>query len=147
MHIRIRRPSPAMIIALLALFVALGGTAVAAGIVPHAKFADNAAKLQNKTAAQVAAMVKAPPVTSVAGLVTIKTGAWGPLNPREEANYTLTCDPGQKAIGMGWSDPGDYGNSAQTLPTADGSGWTTLIFISSTAPGPQSGTTYIVCLK
>ena len=36
---RIGRPSPAMVVALLALFVALSGTAVAAGVVPLAKHA------------------------------------------------------------------------------------------------------------
>ena len=46
--IRKRLPSPALVIAVLALFVALSGTAVAAGIVPLAKralVADNAKKL------------------------------------------------------------------------------------------------------
>ena len=53
---RIRLPGPAMIVALLALFVALSGTAVAAGIVPLAKralVADNAKKLNGATLKQV----------------------------------------------------------------------------------------------
>ena len=49
----IRLPNPAMVVAMLALLVALSGTAVAAGIVPKAKVALNALKLQGKTAAQV----------------------------------------------------------------------------------------------
>jgi hypothetical protein len=137
-----------MIVALLALFVALGGTAVAAGIVPHAKFADKAgdsAKLQGKTAAQVAALAPAPAVSSVAGLVSIKTGTWS-LNPGQEANFTVTCDAG-KAIAGGWADPGDHGVGYQTFPTADGRGWTTLLFVGSSVTAPQSGTTYAVCLR
>ena len=53
---RIPRPSPALVLAVVALFVALSGTAVAAGVVPLAKralVADNAKKLQGKTTAQI----------------------------------------------------------------------------------------------
>ena len=40
-------PSPALVVALMALFISLGGTAVAAGIVPLAKRALVADKLAN----------------------------------------------------------------------------------------------------
>ncbi|MGZ4412264.1 MAG: hypothetical protein ACXVY8_09045, partial [Gaiellaceae bacterium] len=80
------RPSPAMTIAVIALFAALAGSAIGAGTVAYAKkagyankagLAANSSKLQGKTAAQVAALVPAPePVSSVGGLVTIKKGAW-----------------------------------------------------------------------
>ena len=56
---RFRYPSPALVVAVLALFVSLSGTAVAAGVVPMAKkalFANNAGKLQGKTLQQVAAL-------------------------------------------------------------------------------------------
>ena len=57
-----KRPSPALVVALLALFVSLSGTAVAAGVVPlakraltadKAKVADNAKKLEGQTAAAI----------------------------------------------------------------------------------------------
>jgi hypothetical protein len=54
----LRRPSPALVVAVLALLVSLSGTAFAAGVVPLAKralVADNAKKLGGKTRAQVAA--------------------------------------------------------------------------------------------
>lgn len=57
MHIKL--PSPATVLASIALLVSLSGTAIAAGAVPLAKkalFASNAGKLQNKTVAQVAAI-------------------------------------------------------------------------------------------
>jgi len=85
MRIRI---SPALIVALLALFVALGGTAVAAGIVPlarHAYTSDsatvarNARHLGGKTAAQIAASVRGP--AGPAG-PTGNTGAAGPQGPQ-----------------------------------------------------------------
>ncbi len=64
----VRLPSPAMVVAMLALLVALSGTAVAAGIVPKAKVALNSLKLQGKTAVQVAALAPAP--TTAGGLAS-----------------------------------------------------------------------------
>jgi hypothetical protein len=60
-----RLPSPALVVALVALFVALSGTAVAAGVVPVARFAANAGKLQGKSAAQVARI--AGPANTLSG--------------------------------------------------------------------------------
>jgi hypothetical protein len=151
MRSKLHLPSPAMAVAVAALFVALSGTAVAAGVVPLAKralVADNAKKLAGVTpSALVSQAAQAPgPASTAAGLVVIKTGPWS-LNPRQEGNFTVTCDAGQKAIGGGWSDPGDYSSSYQSLPTADGGGWTILIYTASVAPGAQSGNVYAVCLK
>ena len=59
-----RVPSPALVIALAALFVSLGGTAVAAGVVPLAKralVADNAKKLGGQTPAQLTAAAAKQP--------------------------------------------------------------------------------------
>jgi hypothetical protein len=67
--LNLRRPSPAMVVALVALFVSLSGTAVAAGV-PLAKralFASNSGKLQGRTARQVAAMPG--PATDLQGLL------------------------------------------------------------------------------
>src|SRR6476619_6408325 len=58
----IPRPSPALVVASLALAVSLSGTAVAAGVVPLAKralSADNAKKLGSQSAAQVVAAASA----------------------------------------------------------------------------------------
>ena len=74
MRKRLRLPSPATVLASIALFVALTGTAVAAGIVAKAKFALNAGKLQGNTAAQVAALPG--PASSAASLVTVKSSAF-----------------------------------------------------------------------
>ena len=69
-RLRVRRPGAPLIIAMLALFVALSGTGIAAGVVPLAKraltadkakvanvanVAKNSLKLEGQTAAQVAA--------------------------------------------------------------------------------------------
>ena len=91
---RIPHPSPAFVVAMLALFVALSGTAVAAGIVPRAKLADNATKLQGKTPTQVAALARAP--VALAGYVTVKSASWT-LGPSQGNDFAATCDAGQKA--------------------------------------------------
>jgi len=167
---RMKRPSPALVVAMVALFVALGGTAgaVVTAAVPLAKraltadkaktalVADNAKKLGGQTSSQIAsqaaeqAVSKASqvpgPASTAAGLVAIKTGTWS-LNPRGGGNFTVMCDAGQRVVAGGWADPGDYSSSYQSLPTGDGSGWTTNIWTSGSAPGAQSGTIYAICIK
>jgi len=145
--------SPAMVVALIALFSSLTGVAVGVGVakaVPLAKralVADNAKKLQGKTVTQIVDSVPAPPaVSSVASLVTVKTGAWAMAGPAWNG-YTVTCDSGQKAIGGGWSQTTPTAGAVWSLssfPTADDSGWTVWILNQA---GAHSGTTYAVCLK
>ena len=90
----LRRPSPALVLAAAALFVALSGGATAAGIVTYAKHAGsadvaaNAKHLNGKTAAQIAASVRGPrglqgPVgqTGPAGVA----GSAGPAGPKGDA--------------------------------------------------------------
>jgi hypothetical protein len=120
-------------------------------VVPLAKralTADNAKKLNGQTpVALLAQAAKQPgPASSAASLITIKTAAWS-LAPRGEGNFTATCDPGQKVIAGGWADPGDWSSGFQSLPTADGTGWTINIFTTSSAPSTQSGSVYAICLK
>jgi hypothetical protein len=150
---KISRPSPALAVAVLALFVALSGTAWAVGgdVVPLAKralMADNAKKLNGQApAALVAQAAQQPgPASTAASLITVETALWT-LSPREEGNFTATCDAGQKAIAGGWSDPGDLSAGYQSLPTADGTGWTVNIYTMSDASSAQSGSVYAICLK
>src|SRR3954465_4895014 len=117
---RIPRPSPALVVALAALFVALSGTAVAAGIVAHARLADNATRLGGKTPMQVAALAPAP--ASIRGYVTVKTSPFS-LNPKQGNDFSVTCDTGQKAIGGGYDNPQGEALSFDTRPTSDGAGW------------------------
>src|SRR2546428_13656230 len=89
-------PSAAMVVALLALFVALGGTAVAAGVVPLAKralVADNAKKLNGLTASQIAAGIQ--------DRVTVKTGIWS-VAANNDASVGVHCDPGTKPLSGGY---------------------------------------------
>ncbi len=159
---KIRLPSPAMAVALAALFVALSGTAVAAGVPGLAKralVADNAKKLGGQSPAALLATAKQAadasasaaaqqpgPASTAAGLVVVKSAGWS-LSPRSGNNFTVMCDAGQKVMSGGWSDPGDWSASFQSMPNGDGTGWTTNIYTPSVAPGTQSGIVYAVCVK
>jgi hypothetical protein len=150
---RFKRPSPALVVATVALFVALGGTAgaVVNAAVPLAKralSADNAKKLGGQTSQQIAqqAAQLPGPASSAAGLVTIKTGSWS-LTPARGGDFTVTCDAPQKAVGGGWEDPEGWAHSWDDRPTADGSGWKVYVSLSENAPGTQTGGLYAVCIR
>ncbi len=148
---RLPRPSPAMVVALIALFIAMTGTAVAAGVVPLAKralVADNALKLQGKTpAAWVANAGNLPsPATTAAGLVTIKTAQWS-VSPGRGTDFATACDSGQKAIAGGWDDPEGWGHEWDSRPSADGGSWRLYVSVGTGAPATQTGGLYVVCLK
>jgi hypothetical protein len=147
------RPSVALVISMIALFVALGGTAgaVVSAAVPLAKralTADNAKKLSGQSAAQILSQAAQTPgpASSAGGLVTVKTAPWS-LAPGGESDFQASCDAGQKAIAGGWEDPGGWSHSWDSRPSADGSGWRTFVTTSSNASGAQSGNVYAICLK
>jgi hypothetical protein len=156
-----KRPSATLVIAMLALFVALGGTAgaVVTAAVPLAKralVADNAKKVNGLTAVQIgAAAAKAGaaaaattpgPASTASGLVTTKSAPFS-LAPGGEGPFTATCDSGSKAVGGAFTSPTSaLVIVAESAPTADGAGWTQyLLNLSSSSAG--SGTVVAVCLK
>lgn len=150
---RTKRPSPALVVAMVALFVALGGTAgaVVTAAVPLAKralTADNAKKLAGQTPAQIAEQAAGMPgpASSAAGLVTIKTGTWS-LASGSSSDFSIACDSPQKAIAGGWDDPNGWAHSWDDRPSPDGSAWRVYITTSDNAPGMQSGGLYAVCIK
>src|SRR3990172_11845751 len=113
-----KRPSPAFVVAMVALFVALGGTAgaVVNAAVPLAKralVADNAKKLGGQTAAQIsakataAALAQSPagdrPASTAAGLVTTVSQSIGTFAPGFGAAVLGVCASGKKVIGGGFS--------------------------------------------
>ncbi len=143
--LRIRHPSPALVIAVLALFISLSGTAVAAGVVPMAKkalFANNAGKLQGKTLTQVAAL--AGPASKAASLVTVASAPFS-LGVSEERDFTVQCASGAKAISGGYTSPNSV-LAFDSRPTPDGAGWGVyLVNLSNSAAG--AGAAYAVCLR
>jgi hypothetical protein len=142
---KLRLPSPAFVLALVALFVALSSTAVAASVVPLARRAlqaDNARKLGGRTPAQVAAMPG--PASRAAGLVTIKTAGYQ-LAPNTGADVSVACDAGQRAVGGGFDSDGPVFNF-DSRPTANGAAWSIVLANGDDANG-HSGTAYAICLR
>jgi hypothetical protein len=140
--LRKRLPSPALVVALLALFVALSGTAVAAGvvhIVPLAKralVADNAKKLNGVSLPGI--------VAGVPALVTVRTQSWS-LNAGGQNDFSVACNAGEKAVSGGFDNPSGDVLSIDNRPSSDGTSWKIfLLNVSSSAPA--SGTLYAVCL-
>jgi hypothetical protein len=161
---------PAFVLALVALFVALGEGAVAAGIVPLARHAitartaSNALKLGGKTPKQLK--------TSLRGLrgPAGPTGATGPQGAAgsaqvsvhtqtfslsesgsdgDSATVTATCGSGQKAVGGGYLTDGQTGPLGGVLgfesgPTAADDGWTASLDNIDGSAG-HTGTVYAVC--
>jgi hypothetical protein len=146
MYKRIRRPSPALVVSLIALFVALTGSAVASTIVARAKLADNSLKIQGKTAdALVEQAGELPgPASSAAGLVTVKGAAYS-LAPRQQSEFTAACDPGAKAISGGLDDTAGSAVPFDTRPSVDGQSWRMYLANVSTS-NPSTGTLYAICI-
>jgi hypothetical protein len=142
---RFRYPSPALVVAVLALFVSLSGTAVAAGVVPMAKkalFANNAARLQGKTLQQVAAIPG--PSNKAATLVSVTSVPFS-LGVSEERDFTVQCASGAKAISGGYTSPNTV-LGFDSRPSPDGAGWGMyLVNLSNSAAG--AGTVHAVCLR
>jgi hypothetical protein len=141
----IPRPSPALVVAMLALFVSLSGTAVAAGVVPMAKralFANNAGKLQGKTAGQIAALPG--PARAAASLVSTSSTPFS-LAPDAGQDFTVECAAGAKAISGGFTSPSVV-IAMDTRPSANGAGWTVYLANVSTSQA-ASGTVQATCLK
>lgn len=156
---RFKSPSPALVVALIALFVALGGTAgaVVTATVPLAKralVADNAKKLNGFTSTQVAKAGATAAVAAVAqalpaaatGLISTQSASFS-LAPNAEQAVTASCGAGSKALGGGFINPTTaLVLSAGSTPTSDGTGWTEdLINLDSSTTG--SGTVVATCLK
>ena len=160
---KLRLPSPAMAVALAALFVGLSGTAVAAGVPALAKralIADNAKKLGGQTSVQLLAKANASaqqaaasaatsaaqqpgPASTAAGLVTVKTAPIT-LGGNGAGDFTAACDAGQKAVGGGYDNPSGVLIGFDSRPGSDGASWK--VFVISGSSG-GSGSVYVVCLK
>jgi hypothetical protein len=145
---KLHRPSPALVIALVALFSSLTGGAVAANAVPLAKkalFADNAGKLQGKTAAQIAAQAAAlpSPPTTLGAHVAVKTSGVN-IAAEQGQDTTVACDAGQKAVGGGYSSEGPV-IAMDSAPTGDGAGWH--VYLLNLSSSGASGSAYVVCVR
>jgi hypothetical protein len=138
---KLRTPSPALVISLIALFVALAGTAVAqTPAVKRALFAENAGKLKGKTLKQVAAMPG--PTRSVGDLIYVRT-ADRVLQRGQETDVTVSCGPGGKAISGGYFS--DDGVSTRDTRASTESAWTYRVV--NLGEGPADLTAQVICLR
>ena len=140
---KLHKPSPAFVIALLALFVALAGTAGAVtSVVPlatRALNADNAKKLNGQTAAGIAQ--RPGPASSAAGLLAQKSVS-DSVGAKSMKHVVASCDGGKKVVAAGWSADGevlDLGNH----PTGDSSWDYEFLNIGD---GGSNVSVYVVCL-
>jgi hypothetical protein len=162
---------PALVVASIALFVALGEGAVAAGIVPLARHAitagtaSNALKLGGKTPAQLKKSLRgatgpqgpqgpagaqgpAGSATPALHTQTFTLNAAG--SDGDSTNVTASCGSGQKATGGGYATDSTSGTDLNVFgfgsrPTAADDGWT--VFVYNVDPSAShGGTVYAVCL-
>jgi hypothetical protein len=152
MNVWKKRPSAALVVAMIALFVALGGTAgaVVTAAVPLAKralVADNAKKLAGQTPSQlVSAAAQAPgPASTAAGLISVKSTPFA-LSANGQGAFTATCDAGQKAIAGGYANPVGTAFSVDNGPTSDGAGWS-IYLLEGTGDSVAAGLVQAICLK
>ena len=155
MSVRFKRPSPAFVVATIALFVALGGTAGAVAVVPLAKralVADNAKKLGGFTPVQLGViLLKASqqvpgPASTAAGLVTTSSASFT-LTPSQGEIVNVSCGAGQKAVGGGFiTRTTGLVASVGSYPMPEGSGWVEDLQNFSDTLTPQ-GTVFATCLK
>jgi hypothetical protein len=154
----LKRPSPALVVATVALFVALGGTAgaVVTAAVPLAKralVADNAKKLGGQTSAQIsakaaaAALAQSPagprPSSSAASLVTTKTQA-GQIPAGGGQAFSVACDAGQKVLGGGFTSS-EIVLGLDSFPSNDTT-WS--LFLANLNEGAAANVSvYATCLK
>lgn len=162
---------PAFVLAAIALFVALGEGAVAAGIVPLARHAitagtaTNALKLGGKTPAQIKSTLRGAPGPQ--GL----QGTQGPAGPSgstavsvhpqtftlnasgtdgDTGTITATCGSGQKAVGGGYAPDGTQGLAGGVIgstskPTSADDGWS--VYVENIdGSASHTGTVYALCL-
>lgn len=158
-----KRPSPALVVAVVALFVALGGTAgaVVNAAVPLAKralLADNAKKLGGQTSAQIAAAgakagaalalsqspAGARASSTATGLVVIKSQGAGQI-PAGNSLTTLgvACDAGGKIVGGGMSSDG----AIVTFDSYPKNDTTWEVVAGNSGSGAANVTAYAICLK
>ena len=170
------RVTPAMVISMIALFVALSGTGYAQKVVPlakralsadKAKVATNALKLNGQTATQIAAIpgpatdaatlngqtaaqiaATPGPTSSISGsLFTTRTEGFELSQEGASARADVHCQTGEKVVGGGWGMEIGLASVTKDGPFPDGSGWRFSLFAESGNNLPAIGTVYAICAK
>jgi hypothetical protein len=135
-----------MVVALIALFVSLSGTAMAAKPVARALFANNAGKLQGKTLAQVVAQSAAvpSPAQSARGLVSVASREFFAA-AGESTTESVSCTSGRAISAYVTTTGGGKAVPSNITSTAEAT-WSIEISNLRT-DGPARGTVSVVCLS
>jgi hypothetical protein len=137
---KLRMPSPALVISLIALSISLGGTSIAAvPPVKRALFASNAAKLQGKKLREVAALPG--PTRSVGDLVFPRT-VDRVIQPGQATEVTASCGQAKAISGGFFSD--DAVSLRDTRATTE-SAWTYRLV--NVGQGAAEVSVQVLCLR
>ena len=175
-RLRGTRVTPALVISMAALFIALSSTGIAQNVVPlakraltadKAKVAANAQRLNGQTAAQIAAtpgpgtdaatlngqaaaqIAATPGPTSVltGTTVTIRSNGWTILDEGDSVDARVLCTPGERAIDGGWDQAVGLVAVKADRPIPDGSGWYIKLFGESGDRMPANGSVWAMCAR
>lgn len=157
----LRLPSPATVLAVVALLIALSGTAVAAQqIVPlakraltadKAKVALNARKLGGQTSASLLqrsasqASTIPGPASTATDVVVVKSQAAGQIAAAAGKAFSISCDADQKIVSAGFLSNGPVLIAVGSYPTSATS-WT-MGLLNLNDSTPANVTMYATCLK
>ena len=128
----------------------------------RAKLATNSLKLNNQTAAQVAAIPgpattlggltaeqieAAPgPANAISGLLTVRSVGWSNPSDKQGTDWYAKCQPGEKAIAGGWDEIQGNARFTYNRPTPDDTAWWVHSFTAENT-APASGSIWVVCSK
>jgi hypothetical protein len=170
---RVHRPSAPLVISLIALFVALSGTAMAttraippfakkAGYATTAGTAKNSLKVNGQTAAQVAAtpgpadtlngqtaaQIIAAAKAGGSLAVHVRTTGWNEDQPDRNIDWYADCLPGETVVGGGWDETAGIAVFQFNRPTAHNgvNAWQVQTRINEDAGAPAHGSIYAVCV-
>jgi len=132
---RLRAPSPALVVSLVALFVALGGTAYAATSLPKNSVGTTQIKNNAVTSKKIAK-----------GAIGLQTVMSSPVNlgSNQQNGATATCPAGKKALSGGWDSVGGTFEVKRSEPTSSNTGWQVIV---DNNPIATTLTVFAVCAK
>jgi hypothetical protein len=127
-----------LVISLIALFVALGGSAYAASSLPKNSVGTKQLKNNAVTEKKIAKSAR-----GISSLQTV-TGTSVNLGPDQQNEVHANCPAGTKALSGGWQGVGGNFEIERSMPTSANAGWSVVLVNNSIA---ASVTGYAVCAK
>ena len=144
-----RTPSPSMAVALVALFVALGGVAWAAATIGARDIKDNAVRTDHIKDGQVknSDLAGSAKAAFLSSNVTVRQSDTQSVNNGAISGPSASCNPDEIAIagGVGWSTTPQANTMVMLESGPVGTnGWT--VTVGNTSGSTQSFTVRVVCV-